>query len=70
MAVYAKVTGARPVQNGGAVGFAPQDKATQGVVQQGTTEDLSVSNAYEVLLDGRYKVGGSTTWERPAAPGA
>lgn len=67
MPVYAAVNPNLPIQNGGAVGWAPTDKSTQGFVIQGTVETLSTTSGYEQELNGRYKTGGSTGWERPGS---
>jgi hypothetical protein len=67
MAVYYQIDNGRPIQNGGAVGLAPQAKSTQGFVVQGPVENVSHTSAYEGLLDGRFKVGGATGWERPGS---
>lgn len=65
MPVWAKIDSGEPIRNGGAYGYAPQPNATQDPVMQGTAEELEIGDYHDVL-DDRYKVGGTTTWERPA----
>jgi hypothetical protein len=64
MAVWAKIDPAQPIRNGGAYGDAPQQGDVLGPTRPGTTELLEI-NWYHEVLDDRYKVGGTTTWERP-----
>lgn len=69
MAVYALINSGKPILNGAAMCRAPQDKATQGVIMQPTDgyAEALASDANAAVLDGRYKVGGSTGWERPGS---
>lgn len=68
MAIYAKVNPNRPIENGCAVGWAPTNASTQGIViQDGIAEKLDTMDSLQALLNGRYKTGGTTGWERPGS---
>jgi hypothetical protein len=69
MSIYAKFDDSRPVNDARAVVLRnPADQAAHTI---GYT-DIPVADTMPALdaeLDPRYKAGGSTTWERPAASG-
>ena len=65
MAVYAKIDSNRPIENGLAVGLAPQNKSTQGAVfYDDRAEKLANMTDLQTRLDARFIHGGSTSWER------
>lgn len=69
MAVYAKIDPAKPV-NYARVTIQPTPGDTGPCMLLTATPVVYDMDAQEDVLDTRYKVGGSTTWERPAASGA
>lgn len=69
MPVYAKIDPAKPVNYAAAV-IQPTPGDTGGCMILPRIPVADNMAAVEAVLDTRYKVGGSTTWERPAMPEA
>jgi hypothetical protein len=68
MASYNFINPATPIRNGCAVAHAPQMNSGEGVTLKTDREqDLTLPNNTSAVLDIRFKVGGSTGWERPGS---
>lgn len=66
MAVYALINASLPIRNGLAVGKAPQARSGEApYYKTDRCENLANMGAFGTTIDGRYKTGGTTTWERP-----
>jgi hypothetical protein len=64
MAIYAKIDTNKPILNGGAATYAPPAGSTMAGGFYGATEELPNMDALQTKLNGRYKIGGATGWER------
>jgi len=70
MAVVEKFDNAKPFNYARCVGQSPPGLPNIFLAASDSNEDDDTTlTAYDAVLDDRYKEGGSTTWERPAATG-
>jgi len=71
MAIFSKASGTPGSENINEVRAVVQapDRGVAGKVMNEFAPSETGFNVYAAVLDDRYKVGGSTTWERPAASG-
>jgi hypothetical protein len=68
VATYNLIDPAKQIQNGVAVGWAPQAKSTQGAyLKTDRIEAVPAGDGTLTNINGRFKVGGSTGWERPGS---
>jgi hypothetical protein len=69
MATYAKFDATKPVNYARAVRGRPANQESRQSLLLNPLTLLVNASGLDAVLNARYKAGGSTTWERPAATG-